>query len=95
MPLDHSCITVPVSKFDDMVSFFLTSFADLGFKELMRPIPTAVGFGEESKPYFWINTVPNEGKELLEALRVAHIAFQAESMFDFFVSSCNLWWWWW
>lgn len=83
MPLDHSSVTVPASKFEQTVSFLTTSLAHLGFKELYRPIPTVVGMGEE-KPYFWVDARADidarEEEVLLKVLKTTHIAFAAESM---------------
>ncbi|KAG9230638.1 glyoxalase/bleomycin resistance protein/dioxygenase [Amylocarpus encephaloides] len=82
MPLDHISILVPISKLEDMITFLTTSLGHLGFKELMRPIPTVVGFGEQ-QPYFWISTFePKPGTEEVAAdlLKKNHFAFTAQTI---------------
>lgn len=81
MPVDHFTLSVPLSKFEGIVSFLTTSLAHMGFKEHRRPIPTAVGLGE-AHPYFWIGVAdPNEvdEKSLDYLLKSNHIAFTADS----------------
>lgn len=53
----------------------------MGFKEIMRPIPTVVGMGETA-PYFWIAAIGPEvadEKTQESILKKNHIAFTAES----------------
>jgi hypothetical protein len=82
MPLHHFCLAVPQSKLEPFVTFLTSSLQTLGFKQLVRPIPSIVGLGETT-PYLWVN-VPNIGGgdvEMHEAiLKKQHIAFSATSM---------------
>ena len=81
MPIDHTSIVVPSSKLEPFVAFLLSSLKDLGFKEFMRPTPTAVGMGE-TRPYFWVIGLSPEGgdeKGHEGLLKAHHIAFVAES----------------
>ena len=81
MPLDHFSLIVPSPYLEDMVTFLTTSLAHMGFKEMLRPIPTVVGMGDTS-PFLWIACIdPNDGdvKTQEACLKKQHIAFTAES----------------
>ncbi len=77
MPLDHASFTVPQSKLDPLVSFLNSALGPIGIKEMMRPIPTAVGIGDVV-PFFWINCVDaaDENEEVqIKTSKKAHFAF--------------------
>jgi hypothetical protein len=81
MPLDHINISIPQSKLDGVITFLTTSLKDLGFKEIMRPVPNVVGLGENA-PYFWVkgvDTSETDEKTFDALLKQTHIAFVAES----------------
>jgi hypothetical protein len=46
-------ISVPKSKYDDVVSFYLESLAPLGYVEIKR-LETVIGIGADGVPDFWI-----------------------------------------
>ncbi|TVY45908.1 hypothetical protein LSUB1_G000486 [Lachnellula subtilissima] len=56
MPLDRMTLTVPHAKRDAITSFLATSLHSLSLKEIKRPLPHTVGLGEETAPYFWLNS---------------------------------------
>lgn len=58
MSISHVVLPVPPGKrnVDTELSFCLASLAHLGVKEIMRPLPTSVGFGKDV-PNFWISDV--------------------------------------
>ncbi|TVY71504.1 hypothetical protein LSUE1_G007097 [Lachnellula suecica] len=79
MPLDHFNIAVPQGKLEDIITFLTTSFEPLGLKEIARPVPTVVGFGEKT-PYFWLNVADLkevDSKSHEAVLKSQHIAFTA------------------
>ncbi|KAI9804109.1 MAG: hypothetical protein M1825_001511 [Sarcosagium campestre] len=73
MPIDHSAIRVPASKFDETVTFYLKALAPLGYVEIMRPFPQLVGLGAGGKPDFWIGVT--DGETVAPAV---HFAFTAQ-----------------
>ena len=82
MPVDHTSIIVPISKWDDAVAFFKTALAPLGIKEVMA-FPHSMGLGEQLA-YFWIIGAELSGAEEATALKLLqknHIAFLAQSEF--------------
>lgn len=85
MGISHLGFCVPQRKFDETVSFYLTTLAPLGYKEMMRPVENAVGLGIYY-PDFWITGVPDEewsdnqdGSMRLDEKKPIHIAFSANS----------------
>ncbi|KAE9980203.1 hypothetical protein EG328_000437 [Venturia inaequalis] len=68
--LDHLCLRVPATKFTEVVKFYTTILAPLGYKNIMHS-PSFAGFGVD-KPYFSI--VPTEGQSGNEI----HLAFSAK-----------------
>ncbi|KAI9799086.1 MAG: hypothetical protein M1833_004280 [Piccolia ochrophora] len=71
MPLDHFALTVPPSKFEEALSFYLKALAPLGYAERVRPVEGVVGLGvENSAPDFWIGI-----KEGVSEKSEHHIAF--------------------
>jgi hypothetical protein len=68
--LDHLCLRIPAAKFAEVVKFYATVLAPLGYKQLMDS-PTFAGFGEE-KPLFSI--VP-KGESIGNEI---HLAFTAK-----------------
>ncbi|KAF4554343.1 Hypothetical protein D9617_4g000960 [Elsinoe fawcettii] len=77
--IDHTSLSVPQSKLEDIVKFLLASLGHMGFKEFMRPVPNAVGLGDQT-PFFWINAPSGEGidEKTIEAIcKASHIAFKA------------------
>jgi hypothetical protein len=70
--LDHLCLRIPAAQFTEVVKFYATVLAPLGFKQLVDN-PTFVGFGVD-KPYF--SLVPTG-----ESAGNIHFAFTAESEF--------------
>jgi len=84
MPIDHAAVVVPQSKLDELVAFLLTSLSHLGFKEIMRPAPHAVGLGDVA-PFFWLTGVEDadvDAKTLELILKKTHVAFTAEKSAD-------------
>jgi hypothetical protein len=82
MPVDHTSIVVPISRWDDAVAFFKAALKPLGIKEVMS-FPYSMGLGEELA-YFWIVGTEVEGGQdtvALKLLQKNHIAFLAESAF--------------
>jgi hypothetical protein len=87
MSFDHVGYYVPLSQIEAEVSFLTASLAHIGIKELMRPMPTVVGFGLEREPFFWVSaddgTQGNgeDGKEGREqvAMNLPHFALKAAS----------------
>lgn len=73
MSFAHVGISVPPSKLDETLKFYLGALAPLGYKEIMRPVEQAVGLGV-SKPMFWIMAREDAGEQHV------HIAFDAASM---------------
>ncbi|KAF2447405.1 hypothetical protein P171DRAFT_429051 [Karstenula rhodostoma CBS 690.94] len=80
MPLDH--ITSPVSKaaLEPLVTYLATAHASLGLRELVRPVPHAVGLGETS-PYLWVISDPTtEATDAqIREWRKQHVAFTVGS----------------
>jgi len=70
--LDHLCLRIPAAQFTDVVKFYATVLAPLGFKQLIDS-STFAGFGVD-KPYF--SLVPTG-----ESAGNIHFAFTAESEF--------------
>lgn len=81
MPLDHFTVLVPQTKIEDLVTFLTASLNNLGFKEIIRPIPDVVGLGENTTPYFWIAALPEDVEEdsPKPIVKSDHMAFAAES----------------
>lgn len=81
MPCDHFSLQVPPSKFDELLSFLISSLGHMGFKEHWRPVPQVVGLGEE-RPYLWITALIPEGTDeatVATLLQRNHMAFTAQS----------------
>ncbi|KAH0537073.1 hypothetical protein FGG08_006114 [Glutinoglossum americanum] len=69
MAIDHVCISVPKSKHDEVVSFYLKSLAPLRYVEIMR-FEGMVGLGADGVPDFWISA-----KEDANEKGQTHVAF--------------------
>lgn len=68
--LDHAGFGV--SDYQRSKAFYETALAPLGVTLLMEPMGEAVGFGQEEKPFFWIEERPPAVRGGL------HIAFAVE-----------------
>lgn len=90
MPLNHVGLSVPRSKFEQTVSFYLSALAPLGYKEHARPVPHVVGLGV-MYPDFWIATSSEteqeeeEGASKQKEWAPVHVAFTAGSTCFFFL----------
>lgn len=73
MGFSHIGISVPPSKFDETLKFYLAALAPLGYNEIMRPVEQVVGLGVYY-PIFWIGAREDAGEQHV------HIAFDAASM---------------
>lgn len=73
-----------------MVDWLTASLSHLGFREHYRPVPLAVGLGEDANAYFWIAPLYFSEQEVealtdaekgavTKALGRNHIAFEAKS----------------
>jgi hypothetical protein len=51
--IDHLCLRVPQSKYEETVAFYLTALAPLGYKKIVE-YPIAVAMGEDKRPDFTI-----------------------------------------
>lgn len=85
MVFSHLGFCVPQSKLDQVVSFYVSALAPLGYKELIRPVPHVVGLGVQY-PDFWITGAPESSVPEPSApgtLSVAplHIAFDADGKY--------------
>ncbi|KAK5724762.1 hypothetical protein LTR15_004810 [Elasticomyces elasticus] len=82
MPIDHTSITVPLSKFNAFTKFMLAALQPLGTKVLMDFSQyNSIGLGE-SLPYFWIQglELDDAGEAVaLKMLQKTHLAFTADS----------------
>jgi len=82
MPIDHTSITIPLSKHAAFKAFMLAALEPLGTKVIMDlPQYNAVGLGE-SHPYYFIIGMEINGDEEAVALRMLkgqHPAFATES----------------
>ncbi|KAK5701615.1 hypothetical protein LTR97_004431 [Elasticomyces elasticus] len=83
MPIDHTSVTVPLSKFDAFKTFMLAALQPLGTRVLMDFSQyNSVGLGESLLPYFWIQglELDDAGEAVaLKMLRKTHLAFTADS----------------
>lgn len=77
MSFSHIGISVPPSKFDETLRFYLGALAPLGYREISRPVEQVVGLGVHH-PTFWIGAREDAGEQHV------HIAFDATSMTFFF-----------
>ena len=68
--LDHLCLRIPAAKFAEVVKFYATILAPLGYKQLMDS-PTFAGFGEEKPLFSIISKGESVGNEI-------HLAFAAK-----------------
>ncbi|PGH15503.1 hypothetical protein AJ80_05520 [Polytolypa hystricis UAMH7299] len=82
MGFSHIGISVPASKFDETVAFYLATLAPLGYKEHVRPAPHVVGLGIYY-PDFWISKPPppenEEGDDTTTKYVSTHVAFSVNS----------------
>ena len=69
--LDH--VGFSVSDYDRSKAFYERALAPLGLSLLMEPIAGAGGFGEDGKPFFWIDSRGPGAQTPL------HVAFAADS----------------
>jgi hypothetical protein len=78
MPLtiDHTAIVVPAAKLDNVIKFLLAALEPLGLREMMRPIPTSVGLGDQT-PFFWVTGIEGDAKTLELVMQNEHTAFSA------------------
>jgi catechol 2,3-dioxygenase-like lactoylglutathione lyase family enzyme len=67
--LDH--VGFAVSDYGASKSFYEKALAPLGLTLLMEPMGAAAGFGEDGKPFFWIES---QGGAVQRRL---HVAFEA------------------
>ena len=67
--LDH--VGFGVTDYDRSKAFYAQALAPLGISLLLEPVPGVGGFGEEQKPYFWIDTRRSA------AQNAVHVAFAA------------------
>jgi hypothetical protein len=51
--IDHLCLRVPQSKYEETVAFYLAALAPIGYKKIVE-YPTAVALGEDKRPNFTI-----------------------------------------
>ena len=82
MPLtiDHAAIVVPAAKLDDFVNFLVAALEPLGLKEMMRPIPTSVGLGDQT-PFFWVSGIEGDAQTLALVMENEHTAFSANGRY--------------
>ncbi|KAK2763878.1 hypothetical protein FQN54_009496 [Arachnomyces sp. PD_36] len=73
MGFSHVGISVPPSKFDETLKFYLRALAPLGYKEILRPQEQVVGLGVYG-PTFWITAREDTAGE-----QHVHIAFDASN----------------
>jgi hypothetical protein len=74
--------SVRFSDFDKEIDFLTNSFAHLGFKEFVRPIPGVAGLGDDTGAWFWLSGI-QDGKPIPDdttVLRV-HVALKAKGMY--------------
>jgi catechol 2,3-dioxygenase-like lactoylglutathione lyase family enzyme len=64
--LDHMGFTV--SDYERSKAFYSEALAPLGLSMLLEPAPGVGGFGEDGKPFFWIDT---RGKTPQQGIHVA------------------------
>ena len=69
--LDHMGFSV--SDYERSKAFYEKALAPLGLELLMEPVAGAGGFGEDGKPFFWIDT---RGPAPQSAI---HVAFAVDS----------------
>lgn len=74
MGFSHVGINVPADKFEETLNFYLTCLKPLGYREVMRPVPEAVGLGAGFVPEFWVCTKPGASDN-----QQVHIAFCSNS----------------
>lgn len=84
MPVDHTSVTVPMSKSEAFKNFLLAALKPLGTKVVMDFSQyNSVGLGEQLA-YFWISGMEMSGEEeavAMKMLKKTHLAFTAESEF--------------
>jgi catechol 2,3-dioxygenase-like lactoylglutathione lyase family enzyme len=75
--IDH--VGFAISDLDRSSAFYAAALAPLGIAELMRVTPeqteaggTAIGYGKDNKPFFWIGDNERVGQG-------THVAFMADS----------------
>jgi hypothetical protein len=71
--LDHLCLRVPAAKFIEVVKFYATILAPLGYNQVMDN-PTFAGFGVTKPNFSIVSSGEKVGNEI-------HFAFVAESQF--------------
>jgi catechol 2,3-dioxygenase-like lactoylglutathione lyase family enzyme len=69
--LDH--VGIEVGDFDRSRAFYEAALAPLGVSLIAEPMPQMAGFGEDTKPWFWVIA---RGRP---AVHGAHVSFHAES----------------
>lgn len=85
MGISHTNINCATSEFDEVVAFYIAALKPLGYREMMRPIATAVGLGNGFGPDFWIHAREGCDKVSIEARKEmgVHFAFSAKGEFMF------------
>ncbi|EON61938.1 hypothetical protein W97_01156 [Coniosporium apollinis CBS 100218] len=76
MAIDHVGIEVPRVKFDELVAFYLKVLAPLNYVEVMRPVETAIGMGENGIPDFWVSA---NDKATESSAMTVHVAFTTKN----------------
>ncbi|KAF2436393.1 glyoxalase/bleomycin resistance protein/dioxygenase [Tothia fuscella] len=71
MPIDHTAISVPKDKIDDVLGFYLKVLEPLGYKKIME-FPGVYGLGAP-KPDFWLSSIG-----VNEAVPPLHFALTAD-----------------
>ena len=92
MPVDHFCLRVAKSQLEPIVEFITKSLEPLGIKEVMRPVPTAVGLGD-SAAWLWFTGAEGDEEAFKTVLKGTHVAFTAESMstlYEFHGCKCEM-----
>ncbi|KAK2795456.1 hypothetical protein FQN52_005223 [Onygenales sp. PD_12] len=76
MPISHIGLSVPLSRFNETVTFYKSALAPLGYKEHLRPVENVVGLGA-MYPDFWITGVKDDDDddEPAQQQPSVHVAF--------------------
>ena len=73
--INHVTFSVPKSKFDGVVSWYLAACAPLKWEKLMD-FGDVVGLGPKGKPQFWISKDENDSA----VKSTFHVAFHSDGM---------------
>jgi len=80
MPIDHACLPVPKSKFEEVRDFYIKALEPLGYKKTHEFPLAAVGFGDPDADFWLFATDETE-------LPGLHFAFKAKGMLPRFLKS--------